>query len=275
MMAQVFHKPAEDYQPRGRLDPVGFDRHVTFQTRATPHDLAPFVEHFWVVRWDAPQDSYASEEVMHRPYVDVFVSAEYSGIQGTFRGRRTYMATGSGRIVGARFRPGAFHAFWANGALADLQEKIVDLQQVFAQADAAFIGRVSALDDQAATGALCALLRSKHPQPDPNIDLVNAIILAVEADEALRTVAAVATAFDRSERWVQQLFRDYLGIGLKWLLQRNRLLAAAELIRDSDRPEWTAIAYDLGYSSQQHFNTDFKAVMGRTPTQYKRWVIGF
>jgi AraC-like DNA-binding protein len=274
-MTEVFQKPAEVYEPRGRLDPAGFARHVAFQTRPPPADLTPFLEHFWIVRWDAPQDSYASEELMHRPFVDVFVSPHHSGIQGTFRGRRTYMATGSGRIIGARFRPGAFHAFWGGGALADLQDKIIDLQQVFAQANAAYIARVSALEDQPAIDTLRDLLRSKQPQPDANIDLINEIIIAVEADENLRTVAAVANAFDRSERWVQQLFRDYLGIGLKWLLQRHRLLAAADLIRDSDKPEWTAIAYDLGYSSQQHFNTDFKAVMGRTPTQYKRWVIGF
>jgi hypothetical protein len=160
VMAQVFQKPAENYDPRGRLDPAGFARHVEFQTYAPPSDMAPFVEHFWMVRWDAPQDTYASEEVMHRPYVDVFVSPAHSGIQGTFRGRRTYMATGSGRIVGARFRPGAFHAFWRGGALADLQDKIIDLQQVFPQADAAYIARVSVLEDQPAIDTLHYLLRS-------------------------------------------------------------------------------------------------------------------
>jgi AraC-like DNA-binding protein len=30
------------------------------------------------------------------------------------------------------------------------------------------------------------------------------------------------------------------------------------------------MAYDLGYSSQQHFITDFKQVLGQTPVQYKK-----
>jgi AraC-like DNA-binding protein len=88
---------------------------------------------------------------------------------------------------------------------------------------------------------------------DANIELINEIIAAIETDESLRTVTAVAKAFDRSERWLQQLFQDYVGIGLKWLLQRHRLLAAAQQIRDSDQPNYAAIAYGLGYSSQQHF----------------------
>ena len=133
-MKDVLQKPADKYEPRGRLDPVGFERHVSFLTYSPPADLAPFIEHFWTIRWDKVGIAYNSEEVMHRPYVDVFVSLQQSGIQGTFRGKRTYVAAGSGRIVGIRFRPGAFHAFWG-GALADLQDKIIELQKVFHQTD--------------------------------------------------------------------------------------------------------------------------------------------
>ena len=168
-----------------------------------------------------------------------------------------------------RFRPGAFHAFW-NGALADVQDKIIDIQQVFPQLDSHYIERLLTLDDQAAIQDLLKLVRAKHPQPDTNIELINQIITAIETDESLQTVTAVAKAFGRSERGLQQLFRDYIGIGLKWLLQRHKLLAAAQQIRESNQPNWATIAYDLGYSSQQHFITAFKQVLGKTPLQYKK-----
>jgi len=268
-MRDVLQKPADKYEPRGRLDPVGFERHVRFHTYLPPADLTPFIEHFWTIRWDKAGDTYYSEEVMHRPYVDVFVSLQQSGIQATFRGKRTYVAAGSGRIVGIRFRPGAFHAFWG-GALADLQEKVIDLQQVFPQADSRYIEQLLILDDQAVIDDLLQLIRAKHPQVDANIELISEIITAIEVDDSLQTVAAVAQAFGRSERWLQQLFRDYVGIGLKWLLKRHKLLGAAQQIRASDRPNWATIAYDLGYSSQQHFITAFTQVLGKTPLQYKK-----
>ncbi len=268
-MSNVLQKSAESYEPRGRLDPVGFERHVRFHTYLPPADLAPFIEHFWTIHWDKVDNPYHSEEVMHRPYVDLFVSMEQSGIQGTFRGKRTYVAAGSGRIVGIRFRPGAFHAFWG-GALEDLQDKIIDLEQVFPQIDRRYSEQLLTLDDQAAIDDLLKLLRAQHPQPDANIEHVNAIITAIETDDSLQTVTAVAKAFSRSERWLQQLFQDYVGIGLKWLIQRHRLLAAAQQIRASDEPNWATLAYDLGYSSQQHFITDFKQVLGKTPLQYKK-----
>ena len=263
----VFQKPAAPYDPRGRLDPAGFARHVQFRTIAPPPALSPFIEHFWLIRWDSALGHYDSPEVMHRPYVDVFLSAQESGIQGTFRGKRTYSAAGSGRILGIRFLPGAFHAFWP-GEMADLQDKVIPLAQVFAWADAPGIKAILALDDDAALSAMMAHL--SPPPADDTIAIINQIIAAVETDETLHTVAAVAQAFGRSDRWLQQTFRDYLGIGLKWLLQRHRLLAAARLIRTSPDPDWADIAYDLGYASQQHFITDFKTVLGTTPVQYKK-----
>jgi AraC-like DNA-binding protein len=111
-----------------------------------------------------------------------------------------------------------------------------------------------------------------HIQMLDDVERTNRFIAAIEAHGNLNTVAAVAEAFDRSERWVQQLFRDYAGIGLKWLLQRHRLLAAARRIRESEKPDWADIAYEFGYASQQHFNTDFRKVLGRTPMQYKKVV---
>lgn len=268
-MDDVFQKTAATYEPRGRLDPHGFARHVQFGTYAPPADLAPFVEHTWAIRWAGVARPYHSDEVMHRPYVDLFFSRQGSGIQGTFRGRRTYVASGDGRIVGVRFRPGGFRPFW-DGALTELQDAIGDPRRFSPRADRDFVERLLAQDDRAARASLLALVRERAPAPDPQIDLLNAIIEAIEADEGLRTVAAVARACERSERWLQQFFRDYAGIGLKWLLQRHRLLASARQIRESDRPDWVAIAYDLGYSSQAHFITAFKQVLGKTPRQYKR-----
>lgn len=264
----VFQKSAEAYEPRGRLDPAGFERHVRFRTVPPRGRLEVYLDHFWVIRWDV-DEAFDSVEVMHRPYVDIFLGRELSGIQGTFRGKRVYTASGGhGRIVGARFRPGAFRAFW-NGQLSNLQDRILPLDQVFAGFDQTGVERLLDGDDAAAIAGLAALLRACDPPDDENIVRVNAIIAAIEADENLTTVSRVASEFARSERWVQQLFRNYLGIGLKWFLQRRRLLAAAELIRTSTTPDWIGMAYDLGYSSQQHFITDFRQVLGETPLQYK------
>nr|WP_239616345.1 helix-turn-helix domain-containing protein [Cohnella mopanensis] len=47
-------------------------------------------------------------------------------------------------------------------------------------------------------------------------------------------------------------------------------MEAARFIRECEHPDWADMAYDLGYSSQQHFITDFNRVLGKTPLQYKK-----
>ena len=205
---------------------------------------------------------------MHRPYVDVHLSEQESGIQCTYRDKRDYEAADNGRIIGARFRPGAFHAFWRN-SLAGLHNETIPLQQVFADADQVFIEHTLSLPDDAAVGALAELLQAQKPQYDSNIEIINQIIAAIETDR-FQTVGEVAQWVGKSERWLQQLFQDYIGIGIKWQLQRNKLLTAASSIRECDNPDWADMAYELGYSSQQHFITDFKRVIGKTPLQYKK-----
>jgi AraC-like DNA-binding protein len=267
-MSEVLQKTAESKKPRGHLDPEGFDKHILFHTYGPPADLAPFLEHFWTLSWDEIGASYNSDQVMHRPQVDVFISSDWSGIQGTFRGKKTYTATGKGRIIGMRFLPGAFHVFW-KGRMRDLQDSILPIQALFPEITQADIDSILALDDQSAIMELTRSLRRQLPQPDSNVQLINEIIAAADTDSTL-SVADMAIAYGKSERWLQQLFQTYVGLGLKWLLQRNKLLNAAQQIRDNETPQWVAIAYDAGYSSQQHFITDFKKVIGKTPLQYKK-----
>lgn len=267
-MSDVLQKSAESEKPRGHLDPQGFDKHVMFHTYLPPSDLAPFLEHFWTLSWDEIGASYNSEQVMHRPQVDIFISLDWSGIQGTFRGKKTYVASGKGRIIGARFLPGAFHTFW-RGEMRDLQDSVIDIQQIFPEFTHEYIRSLLALKDDEVIAELTKHLRGLLPPIDPNIQLINKIITFADTDTTA-TVADIAATHGKSERWLQQTFQTYIGVGLKWLLQRNKLLYAAKCIRETENPQWTAIAYDAGYSSQQHFITDFKKVTGKTPLQYKK-----
>jgi AraC-like DNA-binding protein len=178
------------------------------------------------------------------------------------------VADGKGRIIGARFLPGAFHAFW-HWSMTGLHDQRLELERVFPEADEHFIKEVLSSDDEAAIAKMVELIRTKHPVQDANIELVNKVI-AIAENKSVRTVKDVAKKMAKSERWVQQLFQEYVGVGIKWLLQRNRLLEAAEHIRQSEHPDWAKIAYELDYSSQQHFISDFKRVLGKTPRQYKR-----
>lgn len=267
VIKDVLQKSAASREPRGRLNPIDFHEHVDFQTFAPPADLAPFIEHFWVVHTKQNSETYSSEQLMHRPYIDIFISAQQSGIQGTFCNKRLCTAAADTRIIDVRFHPGAFHAF-NSGSMVDLRGAVVELAQVFPSFDAQCIQKLLVWDDQVIFSKLIEQLRMLQPKQDTNIELVRTVIDMVEANDTLQTVASVAGAIGKSERWLQHLFQEYVGVGLKWFLQTKRLLAAAQRIRGGAEG-WAALAYDAGYSSQQHFITDFKRVICKTPRQYK------
>jgi AraC-like DNA-binding protein len=67
---------------------------------------------------------------------------------------------------------------------------------------------------------------------------------------------------------MQRLFREYVGVSPKWVLQRYRLHEAAARLAEGTPGTWAAVAADLGYSDQSHFIRDFTRAVGLTPGAY-------
>ena len=119
-------------------------------------------------------------------------------------------------------------------------------------------------DHEGRAARAAAFLRERLPPPDPHVALIHAIVARIDADRELTNVVALARDFDVGTRTLQRLFDDYLGVGPKWVIRRCRLLDAAERLRDG---EVTNLA---SYFDQSHLVRDFKAVVGQTPTDYRR-----
>jgi AraC-like DNA-binding protein len=63
------------------------------------------------------------------------------------------------------------------------------------------------------------------------------------------------------------MFRTYVGVTPKWVLQRYRLHEAAEQLAGPN-PPFAALAASLGYADQAHFGRDFKRTIGQTPRSF-------
>lgn len=77
-----------------------------------------------------------------------------------------------------------------------------------------------------------------------------------------------------SERQLERLFLDLIGIRAKTYARLTRVNRAAALIQKGGR-RLTDVAQELGYCDQSHFIHDFKAVCGVTPTAYRRSLSDF
>src|SRR5262245_30104136 len=132
-------------------------------------DLEPFIEHYWIVRWDVPGPQIA--ETMPHPSVHVVLERGASEVVGLMRSRFTRRLEGRGRVLGTRFRPGGFRPF-LGAPVATLTDRRLPLADVFGPSSLSF--ERSALrhdDDREAVTVVEELLRTFRPVADDAMTL--------------------------------------------------------------------------------------------------------
>ena len=257
---------------RGVLDAAHAEQNVTLRRYFPSPLLAPFIEHFWIIHWDLRERPDYTAEVLPHPSVNLAFTCERGWITGVTTTKYTYHLEGKGDVLGIQFRPGAFRAFLGRG-VDTLTDRTMPATELFPAADDSFRECLLAHTTDAAIVADGeALLGTNLPAPDPNVELINEIIALVRDDRALASVAAIAKRFGIAERTLQHLFKTHVGVGLKWIIRRYRLMEAAALAESGTVQNWTAIALELGYADQSHFTNDFTKILGRPPTGHARHV---
>lgn len=231
-----------------------------------PEDLAPFVEHFWTVRWDRRGLPPFLAETLPHPSVHVVLERGASAVGGPSRKRFSRELEGQGEVFAIKFRPGGFRPF-VSGSIARFTDRVVPLAEL--GGDWAGLERrvLPRRGDQARAVACAAFLRERQPEPDPRGARVQAIADRILADRTLVRVSDLAVQVRMSERELQRLFREYVGVSAKWVIQRYRLHEALERI-ERDGTGLANLAADLGYTDQAHFSRDFRALVGVTPGAY-------
>jgi AraC-like DNA-binding protein len=241
--------------------------------------VARFVERYWSVCWSTDQP--VRREVITHPAFHLTVTTVVDEAGPSLRAEvngvvtRTFAVDlhGRGRVVGAKFRPGGFTALTGRPASA-FTDRRVSLADLVPAADVERLcGRVATAPDDpdVAVAALEELISGLvPPRLPPAYPVVLAVVADMLADHSLSRVEDVATRHGLSVRGLQRLFRRFVGVGPKWVLQRYRLHDAVAAI-DSDpavMADLAGLAASLGWWDQSHFTRDFTAAVGVSPHAY-------
>ncbi|WP_327109498.1 helix-turn-helix domain-containing protein [Nonomuraea glycinis] len=239
----------------------------TFTRHPPSPEISPYVDHFWVVTWTDLAEPYEQRIVSH-PTVNLTITHDFHRIAGVIRGGFSYTMRAAGRVLGTRFRPGGFRPF-LTGPVSDLTGRFTEISDMYGEAGATLVDQVLAEPDaQAAIAHVETFLQSLKPQPDPLTEEVVALVALAESDISMTRVDELAARSGRSVRSLQRLFRDYVGIGPKWVIRRFRLHEAAERVYQG--LDLATLATELGYTDQAHLTRDFTAAVGMTPAAYAR-----
>jgi AraC-like DNA-binding protein len=233
-------------------------------------DLKSFVEHFWIVAWDLRGQEPHVQKTLPYPCVHLVFDAGQTAIFGVMRGAFEYRQEGVGRVLGVRFRAAGFRGV-LGGSVATITDRTIAMSSVYElDVEAAEASVLGAEGDAGMMQAAEAILRTRTPPVDETADVVNGIIDRIGADRTINRVDELATQVGLGERALQRLFNDYVGVSPKWVIRRFRLHDAASRLAKDEDVNLTALAQDLGYADQAHFTRDFKSIVGRSPSDYRR-----
>jgi len=257
------------WTPRGVLHAEAIRRETPVRRYRPDPPLEPFVQHYWPVAWDLPAP--VIRETLPHPTVHLVIEAGRSGLAGPATRRFVRTLEGRGRVLGVKFHPGGFRPFW-HGPVSALADRVLPLEAAFGPEGPALEAAVLALGDDEAGAVACAeaFLLARRPPPDPQAQIARGLVQRILEDPALQRVEAVAEIAGLGLRSLQRLFGEYVGVSPKWVIRRYRLHEALERLEAGGTPDLAALALDLGYFDQAHFNRDFKALLGRTPAAYAR-----
>jgi AraC-like DNA-binding protein len=231
--------------------------------------LAPFVAHFWWVRWSLPEPTLV--ETLPHPAVHLVIEAGApvrAEIAGVHTGRFTRQLAGDGWVFGIKFRPAVFQQL-LRAPVATLTDRVLPAAAVLGPEAVALAKAIAAAPDLDARIGLAEPFLAARLAPLPReVARVRDLVERIAEDRSLLSVAAAAAALGVDARTLQRRFRQHVGVGPKWVIQRYRLHEAAERLAGPRPPSLAALAAELGYADQAHFTRDFALVVGRPPSRY-------
>jgi AraC-like DNA-binding protein len=261
----------------GILRPEVNDALVRRDRLAVHEGLGTWVEHYWTVAWELDGPGFVAEVVSH-PSVHVTVESgdrprfghrmPAGLVHGVITRRFSQEIAGSGRVFGVKFRPGGFGAF-TGADVGAWTDRVLPLSAAFGdRADAVVRDVLAAGEDGDRASLMDGFLLESVPARDERYDEVLAIVRDIQDDPTLTTVDLAARRHSLSQRTLQRLFRRYVGVGPKWVLQRARLHDAVDRIDTGRATDLATLALELGWFDQAHFTRDFTALVGQSPAAY-------
>jgi len=251
--------------PRGVLSPP-LGAEGIFNERFSPSaELAPYVAHFWTVRWDRRGRPPFVVETLPHPCVHLLFEsgkAQVAGLSTRIFRRRL---KGHARVFGVKFRPAAFHPV-LRAPVSSLRDRVKSLSSVFGKRSDALRRAILAEPDVTACVALAeAFLKRELPPMPLDIAELRDLVERLATDQSITRVEQAAALLGVDVRGLQRRFNTAVGVTPKWVIQRYRLHEAAQQLAHSPTPDFASLALRLGYFDQPHFTRSFKAITGRAP----------
>jgi AraC-like DNA-binding protein len=249
--------------PRGLLNLGEAADRIALARYIPTAPVGEFVEHYWTVRWDLRGLPPFTSENLPYPSVHLVLQDGSVHVQGVPTGKFQRTLQDLGMVFGVKFKPGGFRPF-IGSPVAFLTDRTVPASNVLDWSGELRLTSAADASDAELVADVELVLRAHLPAADPLVADVNQVVEAIATDRTLVRVEQLVKRFGTRTRQLQRLFREYVGVTPKWVIQRYRLFEASARLAAGEADS-AALAHELGYFDQAHFIRDFKALVGQPP----------
>lgn len=275
---------AADTPPGVILDEAAFQTVAKRRVALPGPEAARFVERYWALSWDRPQDAprftsslipdltvnLTDERGSGRPRTETEVV-----LTGATTCRFDVVLEGRARVIGIKWRPGAFTAITGADAVLLTDRTVPAADHLDADAVAAVRDAAQAPDGEQAD-LLEQIVLSLIPAEPPTDFEHCTRLLELVADPTVTKVDHLASKAGLSVRSVQRKFLRWIGVGPKHVLTRMRLQDASSALTrggiqgdgGAHGQDLAALALSLGFYDQAHLTREFTRYVGVSPALY-------
>jgi AraC-like DNA-binding protein len=262
--------PETSLAPRGAvLDPAAASTAFVITRHAPDPGLAPFVRHYWLIRWDLEGKPPHTQTVLPVPASNAVLEGELDSVGVAGRDRFDRVLEGQGAVVGTTFRSTGLFAF-LRAPVHPLADRSVPWREVFRGDVAPLKREVRTHDDAAIVRALDRFFLAEAPTADPESEEIERWVALAESEPGISRADVLAARVGVGVRTMERRMRERVGLSPKQLLRRWRLLEAAARLERGGEIDHAGLAHALGYADQSHFVRDFARVTGRSPARYAK-----
>ena len=269
MADRLFLRLADDplYAPETTV-PVG-----TMHEFAVPPGLAPYVANAMAYEERLPAGAQVTERVLPdgalRLIVDVRGDVPAVRVVGPDAQAVVLTHRGDMQGLSLTLRPGASRALLGIAAheLAGRSHAWEDLAAAPARQLAQRLQEAATAPDRIAV--VWRVLAEGRPTIDATErQRTHAAMQWLCGSQARRPVRDAAARLGVSERRMEQLFREHVGLSPKTWHRLARFHACVRLLRQPHPPAWAELAAAAGFHDQAHLVNEFRAICGLTPGQF-------
>ncbi|MCE7948930.1 MAG: AraC family transcriptional regulator [Chloroflexi bacterium CFX4] len=250
--------------------------------------LRPYIENYWLLKAPANAPLALQEQIVVDGRADLIINFGVPYLRSNAQGvletvahtnldaQRTYPVRieqiGAVNLIGVRFAIGGLAPFLPMPMHA-LSDQVIHWRDVFGQGAADLEGKLYEADNSRAQIALLdAFFLSRLAASSIHPMVIYATWYIAQRGGQIR-VRQLSQHIGYSVRSLDRFFRDQIGFSPKWYARLVRLQRTLDaLSRDPTQPV-SQTALMVGYYDQAHFNKDFKAFMGCTPSEYRAYLL--